>query len=239
MSEFLSYLGWFQVVLLVISLMSGILSLIREAVLIRQPEKAKDHYLLWRCVFIAFIVSSLWLWMDEHSKLLAEHKRHEAQLDFTFSTEGTASLTSDPSSNAVFFIAGNIANSGEMPSIVRTWSLDIDLPDGTHVSPKVMLFSKKFTDVSGETAQHIWGDKFDLADDYLPDVATRTSITAGGGMPGFIMFEATNAPASKFDGVVLRYNLCYEDINHHRSCTQTIALGANNPLYAFPGMHRK
>jgi hypothetical protein len=239
MSDFFSYLGWLRIVLLVVSLMSGIFSLFREVVLIRRPEKAGDAHLFWRCIFITFIISSIWLWIDEHATLLAEHKRHEAQLDFSFYVEGTSSRTTDPNSDAVFFIAGNIANSGEMSSIVRTWTLDIDLPDGTRVSPKLMLFSKKFTDVSGETAEHIWGDKFDLAEDYLPDVAARTSITAGGGLPRFILFEATNVPASKFDDLMLRYNLCFEDINHRRSCAQKSALGVSTPLYAFPGMHRK
>jgi hypothetical protein len=239
MSDFLSYLGWLQIVLLVVSLMSGIFSLFREVFLIRHPESAGDVHLFWRCIFITFIISSVWLWSDEHSKLLAEHKRHEAQLDFTFDGEYTASLTSDPSSNVVFFIAGNIANSGDMPSIVRAWTLDLDLPDGTHISPKLMLFSKKFTDVSGETAQHLWGDKLDLAQDYLPDTAARTPITSGGGLPGFIMFTA-NEPASKFDGVTLSYTLCYEDINHHRSCsTKVAAARLDLPLGPFPGMHRK
>jgi len=220
--------------------MSGILSLFREVILIRQPDRAKDHHLFWRCIFIAFVVSSMWLWVDEHSKLLAEHKRHEAQLDFTFYGEGTASLGTDPRSSAIFVITGNMANSGEMPSIVRSWTLDVQLPDGSIVSPKPMLFPKTFYDVTGETAQHIWGDPLDLERDYLPDVAARTPITAGGGLPGFIMFEAADVPNSKFDDLPLKYILCYEDINHKRPCTQKTALSAvSQPMLAFPGMHRK
>jgi hypothetical protein len=237
-SDFFSYFGWLRIVLLGVTLMSGIFSLFREVVLMRHPEKVGHAHLFWRCLFITYIICSFWLWCGEHSLLLAEHKKHEAQLDFTFHGEGTASVTTDPNSSVIFFIAGTIANSGEMPSIVRDWTLDIDLPDGTRISPKLMLFSNKFADVSGETAQHMSGDKFDLARDYLPDIASRTAVTSGAGLPGFIMFTE-NLPASRFNGVVLNYMLCYEDINHHRSCSkQTAAPGLDVPLGPFLGMHR-
>lgn len=70
MSSFFSYFSWFEIVLLMVGLMSGILSLFREVVLIGDPEKAKDGHLFWRCVFIAFIISSAWLWISEHHQTL-------------------------------------------------------------------------------------------------------------------------------------------------------------------------
>lgn len=77
MVKFFSYFSWFQIVLLMVGLMSGILSLFREVYLIRNPEKTKDTNLLWRCLFIAYIISSFWLWIDEHTRAMTL----QAQLD--------------------------------------------------------------------------------------------------------------------------------------------------------------
>jgi hypothetical protein len=70
MSPFFSYLSWFQIALLMVALMSGIFSLFREVVLINNPEKAKDGHLFWRCVFITFIISAIWLWVSEHQQTM-------------------------------------------------------------------------------------------------------------------------------------------------------------------------
>jgi hypothetical protein len=238
-SEFFSYLGWFQIVLLIITLMSGIFSLVREVVVIKHPERANDTHLFWRCIFVTFIISSVWLWADEHSKLLEEHKRHNVQLEFTFSTLATASRTVDPNSDVIVTVGGSITNAGEMPSIVRNWTLDAEFPDGNHIVPKMMLFSSNINIIGGETTQHTWGNTFNLARDYLPDTALHSPIQSGGAQSGIIMFTAPGVPASVFNSVIVKYKLCYEDINHRTSCANHVALpGIDLPLQPFPGMHR-
>ena len=42
----------------------------RHPGIINDPDKAKDRRLFWRCVFITFIISSVWLWVGEHHQTI-------------------------------------------------------------------------------------------------------------------------------------------------------------------------
>jgi len=66
MANFFSHLSWFQIILFVVAFTSGILSLIREALLIHNPERINERALFWGCARIAFIVSAVLLWGTEH-----------------------------------------------------------------------------------------------------------------------------------------------------------------------------
>jgi len=56
-----------------VTLMSGILSLVREAVQIFAPNKMAEKKLFWMCVRIAFVISAIALWCVEHSANLELH----------------------------------------------------------------------------------------------------------------------------------------------------------------------
>ena len=93
-----------------VGLMSGIFSLFREVVLINHPEKAKDHHLFWRCIFITFILSSMWLWISEHQQVLEQRARLEAltipNLDCYIARIITTDVIPENSKNAFILVSG-------------------------------------------------------------------------------------------------------------------------------------
>ena len=143
MSGFFSYLSWFQIAPLMVALMSGILALFREVVLIKSPEKAKDGQLFRRCVFITFIVSSVWLWVSEHQQTVELHARLDElatpQLSLSLGQGGPAGVSTQNASGnkmTAFVIITTIKNTGA-PSAVLTWkahytsrTLDTDVQVG-------------------------------------------------------------------------------------------------------------
>jgi hypothetical protein len=141
MPEYFSYLSWFQILLLMVGLMSGVFSLFREVFLIKNPEKAKDGHLFWRCVFITFIISSVWLWVSEHQQTLAL----QAQLDGLTvpSFDGYfADVITERGAVLIVTVDGKIWNRGA-PSAIVDWKMNILLNDGTilhgNVSPPITV----------------------------------------------------------------------------------------------------
>jgi hypothetical protein len=65
----------FAVIALVVALMSGILSLIREFLLFQYPNKFQEPPLFWASVRIAFAVSLVVLWYGERQKRLELEKQ--------------------------------------------------------------------------------------------------------------------------------------------------------------------
>lgn len=59
------------IVTVVVALMSGILSLLREFLLFQYPTKFQESPLFWACLRIAFGVSLLALWYEERKKRIA------------------------------------------------------------------------------------------------------------------------------------------------------------------------
>lgn len=59
---------WLRIIGLIIGLMSGALSLIREAYTLYRPNAVSPAGLFWHCVWIAFIVSSVIVWFGEYQR---------------------------------------------------------------------------------------------------------------------------------------------------------------------------
>jgi hypothetical protein len=59
---------WLRIVGLVIALMSGALSLLRELYLVYNPNAIQPANLFWRSVWIAFILSSVTAWTTEYRR---------------------------------------------------------------------------------------------------------------------------------------------------------------------------
>ena len=57
------------IILIVIGLLSGSLSGLRELQVMYAPAKATDKRVFWGWVRIAFVVAAVLLWWDEHSKV--------------------------------------------------------------------------------------------------------------------------------------------------------------------------
>jgi hypothetical protein len=65
----------FTVVALVVALMSGILSLMREFLLFQYPNRFQEAPLFWACLRIAFGISLIFLWYEERQQRLALEKQ--------------------------------------------------------------------------------------------------------------------------------------------------------------------
>ena len=59
----------FAIILVVVGLLSGSLSVLREIQLMYLPAKATDQRIFWAWVRIAFVIAAVLLWVDEHSKV--------------------------------------------------------------------------------------------------------------------------------------------------------------------------
>jgi hypothetical protein len=166
MSRFFSYLSWFQIVLLMVGLMSGILSLFREVILIKNPEKAKDHYLFWRCTFIAFIISSAVLWVTEHSIVLEQQARLDELTKPGFVVETDTEASACHLNDTLTLLGVRVSNNGADSAVLDyeayyesktipkqrvdlvvlglAGSLDLKFPDGQtyRFTPSHFLYSK-------------------------------------------------------------------------------------------------
>jgi hypothetical protein len=67
----------FFVVLLVLGLISGSLSVLREVQLMYFPAKAKERSVFWAWVRIAVVIAAIILWTNEHSKVSELSKQLE------------------------------------------------------------------------------------------------------------------------------------------------------------------
>jgi hypothetical protein len=110
--------------------MSGIFSLFREVVLINHPEKAKEGHLFWRCVFITFIISSVWLWVSEHQQTLDLQVKLEELTKPKLSADYGEGIGVSPvnSADIVITVSGLIKNQGA-PTILENWSIELELPN--------------------------------------------------------------------------------------------------------------
>src|ERR1700722_15196723 len=59
-----------EIVLIVVGLLSGALSVLREVQLMYLPAKAAGKKLFWGFARIAFVIAAVLLWSDEHDKVL-------------------------------------------------------------------------------------------------------------------------------------------------------------------------
>jgi hypothetical protein len=67
-----------------VTLMSGILSILRESLQIYRPSETQPRSLFWNCTVIAFIISAGILWAIEHQKVAEQqHLRTEAEKNLT------------------------------------------------------------------------------------------------------------------------------------------------------------
>src|SRR5262249_18070545 len=55
---------------IVVGLLSGVLSVIREIQAMYKPPKAGERPVFWGFVRIAFVISAVLLWVDEHGKVV-------------------------------------------------------------------------------------------------------------------------------------------------------------------------
>lgn len=229
MSGFFSYLNWFQIVLLMVAFMSGVLSIIRELVLIYRPDEIREGFLFWRCVIIAFVLSSFALWITEHHQTLVLQAKIDqlslpnlgGKLGFAIAPSGSTSQDS------VITINGMITNAGA-PSIAYDWSADLNFRDGhvIHgkrvVQPGVQAMVTLLQDL---------GPPITLSGaSHWDRTATMQPIPTGGAAPGWIqfVFSGTSDKQMQDDGAELVFS--FTDINGKRWFLTKKVMAESNPL---------
>lgn len=69
MSDYVRFIR--GILLWAVALMSGILSILREALTVFAPDQVLQRSLFWNCVIISFVISAAILWVLEHKKVIA------------------------------------------------------------------------------------------------------------------------------------------------------------------------
>jgi hypothetical protein len=117
MSAFLRYV--FQIFLLAVAIMSGILALLREALSIFAPQSALSRSLFWNCIIIAFIISATILWFQEHRKALSNKPKLNAEFNVSH-----VAPAGNEKEDSIIVITATITNTGA-PSIVQHIKIEI------------------------------------------------------------------------------------------------------------------
>lgn len=197
MSDFFSYLSYFRIALLLVALMSGLLSIFREALHVhngrvnKKKERINERKLFWRSIWVAFIVSSIWLWCGEHSDNIALHHQIDQQavpqlhVAIDGVMDSTIAATNGyhvPPHTRLLILTVRIANRGA-PSIAMMGKVTVRLADGREVN--TLQF------VPPETNLYLPGapgtpDIDLLPGDYLPRKSLTNPIPTGGVTFGWI-----------------------------------------------------
>lgn len=223
MYSFFSYLSWFQIALLMVSLMSGIFSLFREVVLIKNPEKARDTRLFWRCIFITFIIASVWFWISEHQQRLNLQKKLDTltlpNLHGNFKMMVAQSSPNQATMEVI--IQGGILNTGA-PSIVNNWHLYLDLGYG-EVQGEIPIPPEPTGNLTVHGYQYEAPIIFQGAD-YWPRRAEAIPIPTGGAVVGWMEFVFPNIPDDKISSGRTKVRLSFNDVNGKEWDVQLINL---------------
>lgn len=134
--SFFSYLSWLQIVLLMVALMSGILSIIREYVLITKHDAIPEKKLFWTSVRVAFIISAIALWATEHHSVLnlKGDIQRLSKPQFSMMVGGLYSIYRSDQGRTLVFPEVDLINGGADSSVFKfeahyhSNTLDQDIP---------------------------------------------------------------------------------------------------------------
>ena len=198
MSDFFSYLSWFKIVLLVVAFMSGILSILREALLINN-EKINEKKLFWRSIWVGFILSSLTLWFTEHATVVDLHSQIaslngkldeldkpqiQAWVDSLSSAELHTGLRERPRVDRIIVNAVIVIKNLGAPSTVLPEDAFITLKNGKTIKPYVVASTGKDLVIPNRGG----GITTLGAKDYLTTKAFGAPIPRGGAIYGWVEY---------------------------------------------------
>src|SRR5271170_1118433 len=102
-----------KVVVFMVALMSGVLSIIREAIDLFFPNRFSHTSVFWRCVWVSFIISMMFLLYDEHRKVVDLTSQLNSSVPVLSGTIYYVYAFPLPDQNATkVFIASTIVNDG-------------------------------------------------------------------------------------------------------------------------------
>jgi hypothetical protein len=253
MLNFFSYLSWLQIALLMVGFMSGILSTVREFVLIVKPDKVKEGFLFWRCVVIAFILSSCALWIIEHHKTLvleAAGNQLQGKLDALTKPEfeltyGTLVIGREnyavggkPYQYSTVFLPVTVLNHGA-PSVVRRWRMMATLPNGEVYTGRPFVPSSP---IHGPNIFKLMGGAEGPIsipiDSSLFLTGTAKPIPQGGQASGYVMFIFPIEILGQMQTIGTMLDFTLYDVSD-KPYHQSIPAGGKSDatFYGVPGMH--
>jgi hypothetical protein len=229
MASYFSYLSWFSVFLLMVALMSGILSLIREWALIHSPDKINEKRLFWGCVRIAFVASAITVWGIEHHDVIALHEQIDALTKPDFELSRGSFVISNmvethgdvTRKHAIVFVPLSILNHGA-PSVIAGWTMKATLTDGTQVTGdpfgihQPLIFPRKDGPITFSTDQSLFKK------------GTSSPIPTGGMVEGFVLFIFPDETKDRLQSKGTVITLTLEDSIHHPYTLEIKPTGIND-----------
>jgi len=123
----------YRVVLLVVALMSGILSLVREGLQIADPSHYSQRPLFFACLRVACILAFSCLWFEERRARKSAESQFNSKRPALDLQLATTVWTYDQARQVTaFFIGASLLNRGE-PTVVLNWRATYRI--GTSVEP--------------------------------------------------------------------------------------------------------
>ncbi|MFL6388688.1 MAG: hypothetical protein ACJ71U_14490 [Terriglobales bacterium] len=184
----LRFLVRYQVIIVlgVVALMSGILSIVREILLIYFPAQTQQRPLFWGCVRIAFILSALLALYGAYQRgedlqrdLNAALDRSKPSFDGELSIVGAAP-SGNKQEDAWVIMLAIVKNTGA-PSIADQWSAVVHTKSGKVAKLHDVIIPNKTVGFHMPN-----GTEISLTtDQYLPQKAVAQSISTGGACTGF------------------------------------------------------
>ncbi|HEV1996153.1 MAG TPA: hypothetical protein VGR03_17600 [Candidatus Acidoferrum sp.] len=136
---------WLGIFGLVVGLMSGILSLFRELLGVYRPDQAHAASLFWRCVWIAFIISSVSAWASQyHRANEAERKLEETKQPSFKVTIGQSISVYRADQKATFWLPVITIVNGGAQSAILGWQIHYKSPTLDQDVPPVRILEKTF-----------------------------------------------------------------------------------------------
>ena len=207
----------FQFLLFAVALMTGILSLFREALSIFAPHKAPPRSLFWNCVIIAFILSASILWYQEHRKAISNKPKLNAEFGiFSVAPAG------EENEDSIITISATITNRGA-PSIVQHIKIEIET-ENKRFNGQFLTWPKNELKLRGEGRTYTIESKNDLIRKCLSQ-----PIVTGGAVRGigWLLFSGLAQENVRKKGTILI--LTFDDVSGKKYCFKEIMSGERTP----------
>jgi hypothetical protein len=200
--------AWWQIALLWVSLMSGALSLIREAIGMYRGEKIGERSAFWHSVFIGFVLSAMvviWTRGNTIEQLRAALDRSKPDLSGAIERLSVGPAKNSPNDSLIIILA-KIKNKSA-PSSIDNLKAAVILASGrrvvvTPLQPPVGNFT--LTEANGNATV--------LPPEKNLVLAGSTPIPTGGLLDGYICGLLQGVPISEANRGVPGVQLSFDDI---------------------------
>jgi hypothetical protein len=204
----LNYLRYFGKILIwMVTLVSGLFSIMRESLNIAFPEMAKSQSSLWHWMLIAFIISSFYLLIMQHRKISSLEKRLDKSSPY-FNTDFdvlAVAPAGDDESDSVIIIMATIKNTGA-PSIISDIKVAVKTESGEILGEDIVL---------GQGPMFLEGEGLKITvkeEDNLPRKGISEPIPTGGAVHGWHIVLARSITRGKIYNKQTTIILSYEDV---------------------------